>query len=193
MTPREDERSHAVAAGAGAALADWPRVWAGCARRIRSWRVPPRWSTGDWHDELRAQAAAAAWQAAREFEPARGVPFLAFVHRRALSGALTRSRQEWSYARHLGLGVSPGEIGDREGSSSAVDLAWQALQGPLGRLAEADRWLIECLFWEGWTEARVAGALGISQPAVSKRKRLILGALRRDLGDLDLPGPDRRL
>ena len=45
-------------------------------------------------------------------------------------------------------------------------------------LSEADRRLIEHLFWEGWTEAKVAGRLGISQQAVSKRKRKILGGKR---------------
>jgi hypothetical protein len=38
------------------------------------------------------------------------------------------------------------------------------------------------LFVDGWTEARVARELGISQPAVSKRKRAILIHLRRASG-----------
>lgn len=43
-------------------------------KRIRSWRVPPNWSRGDWFEELAAVATAAAWQAICDFDPERGVP-----------------------------------------------------------------------------------------------------------------------
>jgi hypothetical protein len=39
-------------------------------KRIRSWRVPPNWSRGDWFEELAAVGTAAAWQAVCEFDPA---------------------------------------------------------------------------------------------------------------------------
>jgi DNA-directed RNA polymerase specialized sigma24 family protein len=48
-------------------------------------------------------------------------------------------------------------------------------------LPDSDRQLIERLFWQGFTETEIAGGLGISQQAVSKRKRRILTALRRIL------------
>jgi DNA-directed RNA polymerase specialized sigma subunit len=55
---------------------------------------------------------------------------------------------------------------------------FEALHQGLAKLAEQDRWLIERLFWEGQTEAEVAKEIGISQPAVSKRKCAILRELR---------------
>jgi hypothetical protein len=36
-------------------------------KRIRSWRVPPNWSWGDWFEELAAVGTAAAWQAVCDF------------------------------------------------------------------------------------------------------------------------------
>ena len=50
---------------------DWKRVWGGCLRRIRAWRLPPHWSPGDWADEVFAQGISAAWQALGDFDPAR--------------------------------------------------------------------------------------------------------------------------
>src|SRR5258707_2192007 len=64
-------------------------------RRARSWRVPPNWSAIDWHEELRAVALAAAWQAGQDHDPSRGVPLGGFVYFRVQAQALTRYRQEW--------------------------------------------------------------------------------------------------
>jgi DNA-directed RNA polymerase specialized sigma subunit len=52
----------------------------------------------------------------------------------------------------------------------------------MSRLVDDDRRLLERLFWEGSTEAEVAGMMGISQQAVSKRKLKILSELRRRFG-----------
>ncbi len=57
--------------------------------QIHSWRVPPNWAPRDWHEEMEAEAVAAAWQAERDFDPARGVPLEAFVHQRILAQALS--------------------------------------------------------------------------------------------------------
>ena len=46
-------------------LPDWGTIWGGCARRFRAWRIPPRWSVGDWCEEIQAQGVAAACQALR--------------------------------------------------------------------------------------------------------------------------------
>ena len=68
-------------------------------RQIYNWRVPPNWSRRDWHEEMKAEAIAAAWEAEHDFDPTRGVPLPAFVHQRVLARALTRHRREWAYAR----------------------------------------------------------------------------------------------
>jgi hypothetical protein len=49
----------------------------------------------------------------------------------------------------------------------------------LARLSKPDLWLIEQLFLRDRTEANIATQIGISQPAISKRKRAIVMQLRR--------------
>jgi hypothetical protein len=72
-----------------------------CLRHISHWRVPPNWSHRDWSCEIRAQTAAAAWQAACDYDASRGVPFEAFVRERVNESALGRYRREWRYViRH---------------------------------------------------------------------------------------------
>src|SRR5438874_1473317 len=70
-------------------------------KRIRSWRVPPNWSRGDWIEELAAIGIAAAWQAVCEFDPERGVPLAGFGYCRMMTRCLVRYRKEWRYALHL--------------------------------------------------------------------------------------------
>ena len=82
-------------------IPDGPAIWAGCLRRVGSWRVPPHWSSHDWLEEMHAQGAAAACQAMDDFDPERGVPRGAFVRLRILSSLRTRYRQEWSVCAPL--------------------------------------------------------------------------------------------
>jgi hypothetical protein len=152
----------------------------GCLRRIRRWRVPPRWSDRDWFEEIGAEAAAAALQASRDFDPDRGVPRAAFLRQRVLAAALARYRREWSLAlRQVSLEVV-GESGPPgvDGLPSREAVA-RLVQEALGRLPRRDAWIIEGLFWGGKTEAGLAATLGVTQQAVSKRKRAIFRTLHR--------------
>jgi DNA-directed RNA polymerase specialized sigma24 family protein len=189
----EGPRLAAIASMCLESIPDWNAIWAGCARRFRSWRIPPRWSLGDWMEEIQAQGLAAAWQARCDYDPARGVPLGAFVRRRVLSGVLTRYRQEWAYAVRVGFEVPAAEEAGPPAATPDAPQVGDALQGPLTRLAEPDRWLIERLFWHGKTESDVASELGISQPAVNRRKRAIIHDLRRALGTLDEIGEESSL
>ena len=47
------------------------------------------------------------------------------------------------------------------------------------RLSKLDLWLMEQLFLRDRTEADVAAQIGITQPAISKRKRAVAIQLRR--------------
>src|SRR5256714_11607287 len=69
--------------------------------RLRSWRVPPNWSRGDWFEELAAVGTAAAWQAVCDFDLDRGVPLAGFGYCRMMTRCLSRYRKEWRYALHL--------------------------------------------------------------------------------------------
>jgi hypothetical protein len=169
---------------AGPAAADataWPVLWARCWVRVRSWRVPPRWSAGDWWDEARAQGALADSQARRDFDPRRCVPLDAFLYRRVVDAVWTRYRQEWSYGRHARSG---GAIADRPvpARSGPDPDTLASLVSALDSLAERDRGLIRQLFWDGRSEDDLAREWGVSQQAVSKRKQKILQELRRQVG-----------
>ncbi len=155
---------------------EWSDVLDRCLRRIRTWRVPPNCSYQDWMEEMRAQGAAAAWQAVCEFDPDRGVPLSAFLHRRVLTSLLTRYRQDWSYALHC---VEWNEaLASCEDSDPLLEAAHSDLYAALALLRERDRRLVTHLFWRQYTEAEIAQSSHISQQAISKRKRVVLKTLR---------------
>jgi RNA polymerase sigma factor (sigma-70 family) len=160
-------------------LKDWPRIWASFTNRTHSWRVPPRWSLIDWWEEIDAESIAAACHAIRIFDPSRGPTLSNFVYHQILAGALTRYRQEWTYALRYGFAPSEDPSSDLADDRLAIEQEEEKLMQSLTRLPEADRRLLERLFWEGSTEAEIAMGLGITQQAVSKRKRRILTVLRR--------------
>jgi RNA polymerase sigma factor (sigma-70 family) len=151
-------------------------------RQIYTWHVPPNWSRRDWREEMKAEADAAAWEAEQDFDPTRGVPLSAFVHRRVLARALTRYRREWAYARRCGIHPTTDHcenVTAREFSS--LDLS-ETLQNCLEQLPEHHRGLIQSLYWEGKTEVEIARLLSLSQGTISLRKSRILERLRRRIG-----------
>jgi DNA-directed RNA polymerase specialized sigma subunit len=151
-----------------------------CLRRIFRWRVPPNWSVSDWRNEMRAEAACAAWQAVCDYDPSLGVPFSAFAHQRVLTGTLTRCRQEWAYALRLTPEYDPESSSDSRQLDSAASAALDACpKHALARLSKSDLWLVEQLFLKDRTEADIATAVGVTQQAISKRKRAIVMQLRR--------------
>ncbi len=151
--------------------------------RLRLRRTPPNWSHADWREELRAHCAASSCQAASDYDPSRGVPLNVFVHRRVLADAYTRYRQECNFALRYGHELLP-EAEPRGGESPTHPAESAALLSEtLARLPEADRRLLRQLFCEGLTEAEVARAAGVTQPAVNRRKRLLLRGLRRPPGE----------
>ncbi len=147
-----------------------------CLRRILRWRVPPNWTAAEWSREMRAHGAGALWQARCDFDAARLVPFDAFARQRILSAALTRYRQEWTFALHCQLGDDG--VGD-EPSNHGGSLQDQHLaREMLARVSPAEYRLVKALFWDGETEATLALDLSVTQQAVSKRKRTVLRHLR---------------
>lgn len=150
-----------------------------CLKRIFRWRVPPNWSISDWRNEMRAEAACAAWQAVCDYDPSLNVPFSIFARQRVLTSTLTRYRQEWAYAFRSAQEHDP-ESSDSKllgSTTSKVFDHWQ--EHGLARLSKPDLWLVEQLFLRDRTEADVAAQIGITQPAISKRKRAIVMQLRR--------------
>jgi DNA-directed RNA polymerase specialized sigma24 family protein len=164
---------------------EWGTIWGGCTWRSRAWGIPPGWSAGDWSEEIQAEALAAVCQALHDYDATRGVPLVAFVRERVEFGMRARYRKEWAHSVHCGCELPSDGGEDRSDAPSSTRQAYEALQGPLARLSEPDRRLIEHLFWGRRTEAELASELGISQSAVSRRKQAIILVLRRSLGNRD--------
>jgi RNA polymerase sigma factor (sigma-70 family) len=164
---------------------DWPSLWARCWTRIRSWRVPPRWSPLDWWDEARAQGALAACEALRAFEPGRLVPLDAFLYRRVIESVWTRYRQEWSFGRRFRPDACLSDHAAEPGQTDPELLDRLAVL--LQTLDEGERRLIRQVFWDGRPEDQLALDLGISRQAVNKRKRKLLRKLRSDLMSEGIP------
>jgi RNA polymerase sigma factor (sigma-70 family) len=141
--------------------------------------MPHHWAIQDWLEEMEAEAAAAALQAARDFDPGRNVPWEAFLRRRIMAAALARYRREWVYARRR---VSDSDkdfpAGALPRAHSLREEDFAVLLRALQELPAADLVIIEGIYWDGNTENALAGDLGVSQQAVSKRKHAILRALR---------------
>ena len=136
----------------------------------------------EWSEEVQSEATVAGLQAYKEFDESRGVPRVAFLRQRVLRRTLALYRREWSYAIRRVFEEEldhRAEIGKGELARHIAQLRF--LQRSLERLPKADLCIIEDLFWGERRETEIAEELGISQQAVSKRKRKILVALRQSL------------
>ncbi len=156
-----------------------------CLKRFRRWQIPPNWAFGDWIKEMAGQGHVAAWEALGQYDATRGLGPATFVMCRVMARCLTRYRQEWAFAgRCEELSAEPGDSAKEWGrryphQNEARIWEHQDLVRAVNQLKELDRWILKQLFWEERREEDVAEELGVSQPAVSKRKRTILGKLRR--------------
>jgi len=98
------------------------------------------------------------------------------MYMRAVAGAWTRYRQEWSYYLHSavqsGKNIEP--IGMPFDRAQADETIQHFLGSALHRLAVEDQLLIEQLFWNRTREDRLAAILKVSQQEVSRRKVRVL-------------------
>jgi DNA-directed RNA polymerase specialized sigma24 family protein len=86
-------------------------------------------------------------------------------------------RQEWSFGRHCCSNFTPDIPAEPEVLDADLGPMLSALGKAMGALSEPDRRLIEMLYWLQRKESQIAAEMGVSQPAISKRKRLILSKL----------------
>jgi RNA polymerase sigma factor (sigma-70 family) len=194
---RQLQRDRTKPAARGAATAEVLKpVLQACQRRIRSWWVPPNWSPIDWFEEIEAVETIAAWQAVCLYDASAGIKCEAFVYQKIMAHALTRYRQEWTYALRCistdectNFARSSNGASDAAGSTrrdihlvtTSVNTAapiFEDLDDALRTLSGAQHRLIKKIFWHGQTEDKIGKELGISQRAVSKRKHVILESLR---------------
>jgi DNA-directed RNA polymerase specialized sigma24 family protein len=158
----------------------WPSLWARCWSRIRSWRVPPRWSHHEWLVEARAQGALAAYEAIRAFEASRLVPLDAFLYRRVVESVWTRYRQECSFGRRCPPDTRLPELAATGAEPPDGELL-ERLEAILRTLDEGELRLIRQIFWDGRSEDELARQLGVTRQAVNKRKQKLLRRLGSDL------------
>jgi DNA-directed RNA polymerase specialized sigma subunit len=154
----------------------WDSIWAGCLRRIRRWRVPSNWSGPEWLEEMESEGLLAAFTARGGYEPGLGMSFLSYMHMKVIGHIITRYRREWSFAKRL-RAASCDPVGSSE-MPPASDV-----EETLGGLGACDSRILRGLFWEGCREADLAREMGISQQAISKRKKRILTDLRPQFGE----------
>jgi hypothetical protein len=123
-----------------------------------------------------------------DYNPSLNVPFSAFARQRVLTSTLTRYRQEWAYALHSAPEHDP-ESSDSRLSDSAVYAMFDRFpRHALSGLSKSQFWLAEQLFLKDRTEADIAEQIGITQQAISKRKRAIVNELRRYINRTILSG-----
>jgi RNA polymerase sigma factor (sigma-70 family) len=142
-----------------------------------TWRVPPRWSSQDWREEIRAEGAAAAVAAVRDFNPELRVPLEAYLRMRMMGQVLVRYRKEWTYALRQ-YSCSNEALGMPSLASDFGQMMREDLTDAISHLSERDRSLIERIYWSNETEAEIGRSLGLTQQAVNKRKQSIVRALR---------------
>jgi hypothetical protein len=111
-------------------------------------------------------------------DPSFGSIFFRAPRERSLFHAHSGNRQEWTYALRSAPEHDP-ETSDSRVLDSAASAAFDAWPGhALGGLSKSDRWLVEQLFLRDRTEADIATQVGVTQQAISKRKRAIVMQLR---------------
>jgi RNA polymerase sigma factor (sigma-70 family) len=164
------------------ALREWTPLLDGCVRRIGTWRVPPNWSRSDWLKQVQSLATSSAWEAAYRYNPSRGVPLDAFVRVSVMAAVRTQYRQEWVYGLRF-ISDSDEPLPGLPTDSPIPSIEFHdSLREALAKLSAHDRWVIGQFLWHGATQAEVARKVGVSQPAISKRKTRIIEGLRRSLG-----------
>jgi DNA-directed RNA polymerase specialized sigma24 family protein len=146
--------------------------------------------------ELEAQAALSAFRAGNDFDVAFGPSPDVFLYYHVLADLIRFYRKEWRYARR----TAPLDAIEQPESSSPPPVPMKAtdpfaenpgierascaeLHAALARLPDASRKLIQQLFWEERKESDLAGQLGISHQAVSKRKQHTLRQLSEWLAE----------
>lgn len=164
----------------GATEIDWEGIWSSCQRRIRHWPIPPNWSAREWIEEMHAEAAVAILRASPDYRSGGSISRSMYLQMRALGDLLTRYRQEWKFAAHRSR-VAEMEVIDQRADEQDDVLLRDELRWAMSQLDEADRGLVDRLYWRGETERQIAQSFGISQQAISKKKSRIIENLRSNL------------
>jgi len=150
---------------------------------------PANYALAYWREERTAIAHIAAWQAAQEYQPDRGVSLQTYAALRAEWAIL----DEWKRLQRTGWCLAALPVDEETGEVvEIVDLEAQALveeyalcsqvRAAVEALPAGERRVVELHFGSGLSERAIAGVLGVSKSWVHRRLQSALVRLRADLG-----------
>jgi RNA polymerase sigma-70 factor (ECF subfamily) len=130
------------------------------------------------------EAFMAVWSAPEAYDPARGqfrTFFLSLVHHRAVD-AVRREARLRERDRRLNPGDPPDEdIGEAVALEADLAERRREVLEALRALPEDQRRVVELMYFEGWTQARIAEATGVPLGTVKTRAFAALRKLRQAL------------
>jgi RNA polymerase sigma-70 factor (ECF subfamily) len=130
------------------------------------------------------EAFIAIWSAPEAFDPARGqfrTFFLSLVHHRAVD-AVRRETRLRERDRHLNPSDPPDEdIGEAVALEADLAERRREILEALRTLPEDQRRVVELMYFQGWTQARIARATGVPLGTVKTRAFAAMRKLRRAL------------
>jgi RNA polymerase sigma factor (sigma-70 family) len=134
----------------------------------------------DWRPELEQQGYLGLIKAVDGFDPSRGLAFSTYAVPVILGEMRHWLRSAWRERRRQVEWPDGGT-----GAETALDpdpvVDRLSLAEAFSRLEPDDATLIRLYFYHEWSQARLAGVLGVSQSAVSRRLRQALLQLRQEL------------
>jgi RNA polymerase sigma factor (sigma-70 family) len=150
---------------------------------------PPNYDPAYWREERTAISHIAAWQAALEYQPDRGVSLQTYAALRAEWAIL----DEWKRLQRTGwcLAALPVdeetgeviEVADPEAQALVEEYALCAqVRAAVAALPVAERRVVALHFGAGLSERAIAGVLGVNKSWVHRRLQSALVRLRADLG-----------
>jgi len=158
-------------------------------RRTDCLTPPPNYDPAYWREERTAIAHIAAWQAALEYQPDRGVSLQTYAALRAEWAIL----DEWKRLQRTGWCLAALPVDEETGEVlEVVDPDAQALveenalcaqvRAAVAALPAVERRVVELHFGAGLSERAIACRLGVSKSWVHRRLQSALARLRADLG-----------
>lgn len=168
------------------------RAW----RIACKWRTPPHWESIEWREELKSVAYLAGFDADTFYDSMQHGDYSHYLFSRVLGALQTHHRREWRYQVRCCVHLpSGGSVHDRVVptddfadclSLMDVDALESRLwvQHCIEHLDARDRELLMALYFDGLTESMLAHRWGVSQSAISQRKRSVLKRLRALLNDV---------
>jgi RNA polymerase sigma factor (sigma-70 family) len=151
--------------------------------------LPPNYDPAYWREERTAIAHIAAWQAALEYQPDRGVSLQTYAAVRAEWAIL----DEWKRLQRTGwcLAALPVdeetgeviEVADPEAQALVEEYALcSQVRAAVAALPAVERRVVALHFGEGLSERAIARVLGVSKSWVHRRLQSALVRLRAYLG-----------